>query len=568
MSLISIYQVFTRLATNRVNSPIYNGTIEQNGVGKLNDFTPEVLKAIKELGVTHVWYTGIIEHARCTANAECGIEGGNPRVIKGLAGSPYAITDYYDIDPDLAVSVPNRMQEFARLVKHTHDAGLKVIIDFVPNHVSRLYKSDVFPERDFGKNDNPAWAFSIKNDFYYIVNQDLVLPENSGAEVEGKDQLAYFESPAKVTGNNQFSAWPTIDDWYETVKLNYGVDYQNGGQGYFDPQPSVWGKMVDILLYWASKGVDAFRCDMVEMTPVEFWEFAIAEVNKQYPNVKFIAEVYNPSMYADYVKRGGFHYLYDKVGLYDTLRAIVSSDAPAYNLSGCWQRLGGLDANMVRFLENHDEQRVASRFFSPDPQKAIPAMLASATMNQGAVMTYFGQEVGEPALGKTGYSGDDGRTTIFDYYNVPSFQRWYNNGKPSYVNLTIDQQMLRDQYAEILNLAISEPCFTDGAFYDIMWVNNPECGVDNTRIFAYLRYTATDAMLVVLAFNGDKQLNFNLRIPEHAWNAMGVNLASAVKLKPVLGVANPFDASVGQLIYNGLPMQMQPSSGVVFRIEW
>lgn len=565
MSLISIYQVLVRLFGNNVTSPVFNGSREENGVGKMSAFTPHVLKQIRDMGFTHIWYTGLIEHARCQGNPEYGIPDGNPRIIKGKAGSPYAICDYYDIDPDLADSVPNRQAEFDDLVRRTHAAGLKMVIDFVPNHVARQYHSDVRPEADFGRNDHSEWHFSPLNDFYYTA-EPLHLPEGSGTKIEGAQVFDYEENPAKVTGNDQFSAWPSVNDWYETVKLNYGVDYQNNRNCQFEPHPVVWQKMTDILCYWAARGVDAFRCDMAEMVPVEFWQYAIAEVKKEYPDIQFIAEIYGPAAYKDYIYRGGFDYLYDKVGLYDTLRGIICHGEPASNLTRCWQNLDGIDSHMLRFLENHDEQRIASRFFAGNPRKAIPAMIVAATLNQGAVMVYFGQEVGEPADGATGFSGDDGRTTIFDYSNVPEFQKWYNGGQADGALLADEESGLRDFYCRLLQLASTESCFTSGRFYDLMWVNG---GIDTSKVYAYLRHTDNEAMLVVVNFDHENGKEFRLRVPDDAVSAFCKSNAQVVELSLTAVFGNAPDAKISleQLTTSGVEIKLQAQSGVIYKVR-
>ncbi|MDE6450533.1 MAG: alpha-amylase, partial [Muribaculaceae bacterium] len=352
-----IYQLLPRLWSNVNRDCQPSGTIEQNGSGKLNDITPKALKAIKELGVTHVWYTGVIEHAHCPDYSAWGITPDNPHVVKGQAGSPYAISDYYDIDPDIAVDINNRIGEFEALVERTHKAGMKVIIDFVPNHVARRYHSDSAPAgvEDLGHDDNREMFFSPSNNFYYITRQQFApVDVNLG---EGDD--AYVEFPAKASGNDCFTAFPGKYDWYETVKLNYGIDPSNGSC-HFDPIPPTWFKMVHILRYWASKGVDAFRCDMAHMVPVEFWKWAIANVKEEYPGIEFIAELYDTAIYRQYIFDGGFDYLYDKVNLYDTLRAIECHNHSAANITSCWQTTDGLSPHMLNFLENHDAQRFGS----------------------------------------------------------------------------------------------------------------------------------------------------------------------------------------------------------------
>ena len=436
---IIIYQVFTRLFGNSNTRCKNNGSISENGCGKLADFTAKALSEIKNLGATHIWYTGIIEHATQTNYSRYGIRPDHPAVVKGKAGSPYAIKDYYDVDPDMANSIPDRMKEFENLVKRSHKAGLKVIIDFVPNHVARQYHSDAKPEGviDLGENDNKDVAFSPNNNFYYIPGQQL----QGEIDLHMNAPEAYVENPAKATGNDKFDAWPGRNDWYETVKLNYGVDYMNGRWGHFDPVPDTWQKMLDILLFWAAKDIDGFRCDMAEMVPVEFWGWAIPQVKEQFPHIIFIAEVYNPYEYRNYIFNGHFDYLYDKVGLYDTLRALTCGHESATNIPFRWQSLNGIEKNMLNFLENHDEQRIASDFFAGNAFKAIPAMVVSACMNTNPVMIYFGQELGEPGMDEEGFSGRDGRTTIFDYWTVDTIRRWRNGGKFDGKQLTKEEKM-------------------------------------------------------------------------------------------------------------------------------
>ena len=429
-----IYQMMTRLFGNQNTTNKVYGTIEENGVGKFADINETALKGIKDLGVTHVWYTGAIEHALLTDYTSYGIPLDDADVVKGRAGSPYAIKDYYDVNPDMAVDVKNRMKEFEQLIERTHTQGMKVIIDFVPNHVARGYKSDAKPSgiQDLGEGDDVNVTFKPSNNFYYLPGQSFQPPadyNSLGPNTFPTKDKRYEETPAKVTGNDQFTATPGINEWFETVKLNYGVDIQNGRQNYFDPIPNTWVKMKDILVFWANKNVDGFRCDMAEMVPAEFWNWAIPQVKAVNPDIFFIAEIYNPSQYRNYIDHGRFDYLYDKVQLYDTLRLLINKHSSTEHIHGIQQSLNGINRNMLHFLENHDEQRIASPFFAGDAWKAIPAMTISSLIDQGPVMIYFGQEVGEPGAGVSGFSGEDGRTTIFDYAGVPEHQKWMNGGK-------------------------------------------------------------------------------------------------------------------------------------------
>lgn len=512
-----IYQLLPRLFANFNEHCVPDGTIQQNGSGKLNDITPRVLKGIKELGVTHVWYTGVIEHAHATDYSSYGIAPHNPRVIKGKAGSPYAITDYYDIDPDLAVDVEKRMDEFEALVKRTHAAGLKVIIDFVPNHVGRQYHSDAKPTgiEDFGVGDDPEYFFKDTNDFYYIPMQQFSPTFNTGEEGD-----PYIEFPAKASGNDCFTAFPGRNDWYETVKLNYGIDYGDGSR-HFDPIPGVWFKMLHILRFWAAKGVDAFRCDMAFMVPSEFWHWVIPQVKERYPNIKFIAEIYDVALYRDFIGYCHFDYLYDKVNLYDTLRGIECSDFSAARLTGCWQALEGIAPHMLNFLENHDEQRFASEFYATDAERVLPSLVMATMMSTGPVMIYAGQELGERGMGAEGFSGLDGRTTIFDYWTIPTVARWIDGGKCTDDRLTAKERRLRGLYAHVLKLCNGEKALCEGGFFDLMYVNYQNPTLNPHRQFVFLRH-ASDATLLI-AVNFDRHAcHLEVNVPLHAFEYLGL----------------------------------------------
>ncbi len=499
-----IYQLMPRWFTNCNEKCVPNGSIRQNGCGKFNEIDESKLRSIKSLGATHVWYTGIIEHATATDYSRRGITPCNAHVVKGKAGSPYAIRDYYDVCPDFAVKVKNRMAEFEALVERTHRVGLKVIIDFVPNHVAREYESDAKPIgiQDLGENDNPMMFFDPKNNFYYITGQEFA---PVGVDL-GSGENAYREYPARATGNDCYTASPSRDDWYETVKLNYGVDPWNGST-HFDPVPPTWEKMLNILKFWAAKGVDGFRCDMAHMVPVAFWHWAIKQIKAINQDIVFIAEIYDVALYRSYINEGGFDYLYDKVTLYDTLRGILCDGWPASDLTRCWQTVEGIGDHMLNFLENHDEQRIASKQFCCEPFKALPAFVVSATMSKCPFMVYAGQELGEPAADAEGYSGMDGRTTIFDYWSVPTLRRWHQ-GKP-----TAPERQLRTMYRKILNLCNSEKTLAEGEFFDLMYVNQDT--LETRRQYAYLRHF-DGAMALVVANFGDEAANTGVRIPGHA----------------------------------------------------
>ena len=524
---IVLYQVFTRLYGNRNTSRKEGGTIEENGCGKLNDFTPAALKKIRELGVSHIWYTGVIRHATQTDYSAYGIPKNHPAIVKGKAGSPYAITDYYDIDPDLACDVDKRMQEFEQLVERTHKAGMKVIIDFVPNHVARQYHSVCKPEgvKDLGEEDDPQTGFDPQNNFYYCPGERFT----PYFDLYHGESGPYIEEPAKATGNDCFHNAPGMNDWYETVKLNYGVDYYAGKVGHFNPIPNTWSKMTDILLFWAKKGVDGFRCDMAEMVPAEFWNWATDKVKFVYPDKIFIGEVYDPNQYRNYLA-AGFDYLYDKVGMYDTLREVIRGNQSVHAITNAWQATDDIRDHMLYFLENHDEQRLASSFFAGDAQKGVPGLVVSALLQQNPLMIYAGQEYGEKGMDKEGFSGNDGRTTIFDYWSVDTLVRAAKN------KLTASEKRLKDIYNKVIDIACKEKAVTEGQSFDLMYMN----GASQWQ-YAFLRKAGSEVLLVVANFEGIPQ-TMNVCIPGHAFdflnikekNAQATDLLTGEKVKLAL----------------------------------
>lgn len=536
-----IYQLLPRLFTNYCETPAVNGTLEQNGSGKLNAINDTILSEIRALGATHVWYTGVIEHSHDADYSAYGIPRDNPHVVKGHAGSPYAITDYYDIDPDLAEDVPARMAEFEALVDRTHRAGMKVIIDFVPNHVAREYRSDAKPAgiEDLGAADNREMFFSPDNNFYYITRQLFAPHVDMG---HGAD--AYVEFPAKASGNDCFTAFPGVNDWYDTVKLNYGYDPGDHSR-HFDPVPDTWLKMLHILRYWAAKGIDGFRCDMVHMVPLEFWAWAIPQVKERWPEVIFIAEIYDVGLYRPFIEQGGFDYLYDKVNLYDTLRAIETQNHSAATLTNCWQTVEGIGGHMLNFLENHDEQRFASPFYAGDAARVVPSLVVAATIGTGPMMIYFGQELGEPGADSEGYSGLDGRTTIFDYWSVASVRRWLNRGDCR-GSLRPDQKALRDLYGRILRLAATEPAIAGGGFFDLMYVNYTNPRLNPHRHYVYLRHKDDDILLIAVNF-GDEQADIAVNIPAHAFNTLDTPQGTDTGARELLtGASAPMTLSASE----------------------
>ena len=559
-----IYQLMTRLFGNKValNKPY--GTIGENGCGKFNDISDKALDEIKKLGVSHVWYTGVIEHATMTDYTAQGIPPDDADVVKGRAGSPYAIKDYYDVAPDLAVVVKNRMSEYEALIKRTHDHGLKVLMDFIPNHVARSYKSDAKPLGviDLGATDDKTKAFAPNNNFYYLPGKSFVVPAGYnplGALKGPREDSKFFEIPAKATGNDVFSEAPSINDWFETTKLNYGVDYQNGRTAHFENVPDTWKKMRDILLFWAGKNVDGFRCDMAEMVPVEFWAWVIPEVKKVKPDIVFIGEAYNSKEYKTYLDKGKFDYLYDKVGLYDGLRRLMRQEGTTEDITKVWrEESNGFSSRMLRFLENHDEQRIASKDFATDPRRAIPAMTVTATLATGPIMLYSGQEVGEPAHGSEGFSGEDGRTSIFDYWGVPEHQKWLNQGKFDGGKLSPEQKSLREFYARLLTVASTSDAIRRGRFYELQDANNLGKEYNQRHLYTYLRYSDKQKLLVVVNFSADKTYRPVINIPAEAMTVVGLNAKKFYTYTNLLTDEEPRAA---------LNLTLAPLSAYVFEIK-
>ena len=548
-SKIIIYQIFTRLYGNRNSTRKENGTIAENGCGKMNDFTPTTLKKIREMGVSHIWYTGVIRHATQTDYSAYGIPKNHPAVVKGKAGSPYAIADYYDIDPDIAVDVNKRMKEFEALVERTHKAGMKVIIDFVPNHVARQYHSICKPEgiKDLGECDDPLQGFSPQNNFYYCPGQRF----SPYLDLYHGEVEPYHEEPAKATGNDCFHNAPSMNDWYETVKLNYGLDYFVGRVGHFKPIPDTWGKMTDILLFWAKKGVDGFRCDMAEMVPAEFWQWATDKVKFAYPDIVFIGEVYNPMEYRHYLS-AGFDYLYDKVGMYDTIREVICGQQSTCAITSAWQQTDDIRDHMLYFLENHDEQRIASSFFASDARKGVPGLVVSALLQQNPLMIYAGQEYGERGMDKEGFSGIDGRTTIFDYWSVDTLVRAANR------KLTKDETALKDIYNKVINIARSEKAVCEGTCFDLMYVNG-----QYQRQYAFLRKAGSEVLLVVVNFD-DLPTTMDVTIPAHAFDYLKLK-----ERKNVTAVDLLSGKEIKRQLYRGcyVSVDLEPLGSVVLKFK-
>ena len=543
-----------RLWGNKTQRPKKNGNLADNGTGKFSDIDEKSLEYLKWLGCSHVWYTGVIRHS--TQENEQGCMASHPQFVKGKAGSPYAICDYYDVNPYLADNPADRMNEFEQLIKRSHDAGLKVIIDFVPNHVSRDYgkinQTPGHPVLGDGDDKNVHWSES--NDFFYYPGQALTLPNESPKGVE-----PYKEMPAMATGNNCYNPNPGVNDWYETIKINY-----------CDTHTGTWDKMLDIIMYWSAKGVDGFRCDMVELVPPQFFKWLIAKTKETYPDIIFIAEVYKKDLYNEYIRNVGFDLLYDKSGLYDTLRTVVDKGIndngmpvelwqSATGITRNWQFLGDLQPYMLNFLENHDEQRFGSDFFGKDGANTFAPLYVSLFLNTAPFMIYFGEEVGEKGMDEEGFSGRDGRTTIFDWWSVGSIRRlrkliasgeYKSTSKSKLVKagLKPEEAEVFLRFAQTTRFASNDNAVGNGTTYDLCYCNSSSEGFDKNRHFIFLRDYEEHTLLIAANFS-NHEAKMKIHLPDHAFEWMGIPITADLYPGKTIEIkVAPMDGTIIQLI--------------------
>ena len=558
-----IYQMMFHLWGNTTTNPQKNGDSITNGTTKFNDVSNKALKVLHDKGFTHLYTTGIVEHATKEDYSKYGCSVDHPSIVKGSCGSPFAIKDYYDVNPFLANKPENRLEEFNLMVKRIHESKLKIILDFVPNHLARNYQSDKKPEgvTDFGVDDRNDVTFSPQNNFYYLPGTQFTVPYQ--AEIDQNTQ-AYVEIPAKASGNNVFSSQPSIHDWFETIKLNYGIDYPNNGHIHFDPIPDTWHKMFEVLTYWTNLGVDGFRCDMAEMVPVEFWAFVIPKIKSINPDLIFIAEIYQPSLYADYIFKGHFDYLYDKVGLYDSLRSLMEQkhDAHTSAITKVWQQESGEFSNkMLRFLENHDETRINSPCFAQDNiWSTIPAMLITATLHGGPFMIYFGQEFGEKANEIEGFNDADDRTTMFDFWRVDSHQRWLNYGAFNHELLTGQEKDLDLFYQHLFKFVKDSKVVQMGQFFDLQYVQREN--YPSKYVYSYLRYSHDEQLLFVNNFHSSETFPLEIIIPHLAFELMNKhNIVWKIKLSFTPPTIEYKNHDISDKIYVEIP----PNSALIFK---
>ncbi len=547
-----IYQALPRLFGNTDETRKPHGTLEENGCGKFAHFNDRALEELKNFGITHLWLTGVLEQASGTEYPDRKADPAD--ILKGIAGSPYAIRDYFDVSPDYAMDPAKRLDEFKELIERCRRHGIDVIIDFVPNHVARSYASDIRPGLSFGAKDDNSVFFARDNHFFYVQpgmaegGPPLRLPT---AGREGCTGLFAPETDfVRVTGNNAITFAPGEGDWYETVKLNYGHDFTRGRDTSHLPGadadasevPDTWRKMDEIFAYWQEMGVRGFRVDMAHMVPMEFWSWMIQRARARDAKVYIFGEAYDndPAKLTDgnvldALLKAGFDAVYDDpvydicMGFYDDFAGGLkwANDLDALTFTG--ERFH----RSLRYAENHDEVRLASPKEWGGLGMAVgrPVSAVLFGMGRGPLMVYHGQEVGEPAAGSEGFGGDDGRTSIFDYWSMPEFQKWINGGKFDGGRLSSEQSDLRNWYRQLLAVT-KEPAFTRGEFYGLNHFNkeNPAFGrVDGEMVsghwfYAYLRRDAQSgqAFLVVANFHPEREISgVKVRISEDALQWLG-----------------------------------------------
>jgi glycosidase len=510
-----IYQLVVRLFGNTHEARVQDGTLEQNGVGRFADVNEAAIAEIKALGCTDVWLTGVLRQATMTDYSSIGLPPDDPDVVKGRAGSFFAVRDYFDVCPDYAVDPADRMAEFEALVARLHAAGLRVLIDLVPNHVARGYGSVVRPELDFGAHDDPSVFFSPQNDFFYLPGgEPLTLCRPSGWRPTGvafdgrfaREDGGPGRTP-RVTGNNVRSARPSATDWYETVKLNYGFNFAEPSASSYHPPPSTWKKVDAILAYWQDKGVDGFRVDFAHWVPPEAWSTILTAAKARRPETWFVAEAYED---LERLLEAGFDAVYfDELtdalkGLYIGASTLESVDVLLRSIDD------PVRGRYLTYLENHDERRIASpivRDRGPDAtglgstqagRQLLPLLYL---YSNGPVLLLNGQEVGEPGAGAEGFGGDDGRTTIFDYWSMPAFVGWVSGHAYDGAGLTAPQRALRAYHGDLLRL-LQAPEVRGNRIWGLRYLNDPRVHPGaNAAIFPFARFARGGGSLLVVVAN-------------------------------------------------------------------
>ena len=601
---VRIYQFLPRIFGNTNETRKPNGSIEENGSGKFSDLNEAALAAIKAMGFTHVWPTGVLQQATATDYSAIGEPSDDPDLLKGLAGSPYAIKDYFDVSPDYAEDPARRLDEFKAMIDRVHKAGLKVIMDFVPNHVARSYQSTVRPDLSFGAKDDKSKFFAADNNFFWLTPEakpggkgaplrlptvdaqgNPASPTSKVAKAPSDGLYAPEREHGRVTGNNHVTWEPDAGSWYETVKLNYGFDFTDPqkqtrayphGDKQDIPIPDTWRKMDEIIAYWQGFGIDGFRVDMAHMVPPEFWRWMITRARGRNPRIFFVAEAYNDdpakvpagdssstgNVMADLVN-AGFDAVYDDA-TYDKLKDIYEGGAWANDLDRINSNPRVFDRSL-RYAENHDEARIAGRGqwgnIGQDVGRPVSALLFS--LSRGPVMLYSGQEVGEPADSAEGFGGDDARTSIFDYWSMPELAKWVNGKKFDGGRLSPEQVSLRDFYSRLLRL-LGEPAFQNGGFFPLNPANieNPHYGrvpgeqASGHWLYSLLRRDPATGQrfLVVINLNPSRTFeDVRVKLPPAAWDFLGLKESSKIRLSDKLGTSDEIKSAASVLTLGSIP---------------
>jgi len=300
------------------------------------------------------------------------------------------------------------------------------------------------------------------------------------------------------------------------VKLNYGHDFRKGANTSeledLDSVPDTWLKLDQVIEYWQSMGVDGFRCDMAHMVPISFWKWLVARGRDRDEHVYFTGEAYDsdPTKLTEgnvlhQLLDSGFDSVYDSRS-YDLVKGIYEEGKWANDLDELlWdhKRLH----KMLRYIENHDEVRVASPGNWGDWGASVGKAATAVIMGTGrsGMLLYSGQEVAENAAEAEGFSKADGRSSIFDYWSGEQLCKWTNQLKFDGGRLDQYQQDLRAWYAWWYNL-MHEPEFRCGEVFGLNNYNkeNTKFGrlegetVSGHWIYAYLRYTEELISLVVV----------------------------------------------------------------------
>jgi glycosidase len=575
-----IYQLVVRYFGNTGGANVIDGDIRQNGCGKFADIDDRALAELAQLGVTHVWLMGVLRQATLTDYSSIGLCADPPEVVKGRAGSFYSVRDYGDVCPDYAIDPARRLAEFEALVKRVHAAGLKVLIDLVPNHVSRSYSSDA-SSFDFGRGDDQTQFFDPNNNFYYLVDppgRALELPRPGHWHPPGVEFSGRFAREdgrpgraAKATGGDDYGkvtdTRPGENLWYETIKLNYGFNFAEQ-RGYYDPPPRTWTMIDSILAFWQRKGVDGFRCDFAHYVPAEAWTYLIREARQRSPDAFFMAEAYPYHGSLDPVHdpaeliEAGFDAVYHWTA-YNALKGIYQG----HGVDAYEREMAALDdtarPHYLEYLENHDERRIASPVVehggpgeSGFGSSAAAYQLAPLVLlySQGPALLLNGQEVGEPGAGATGFKGDNGRTTIFDYWRMPVFARWVNDHRYDGGQLDTHEKTLRRFYRDLLALC-QHPSITGSSYWGLRNANRAGAfpGASDW-LYPFARFAAGAGQLVVVVanFRPGSAESGKIRLPRELMAAAGVPAGTGLDIRLILNETGAVDVPAARLTAEAL----------------